>query len=118
MSDETTIAAAPVADKAPEGTTLAATATLAATVKALDEDVAKLKKQLKSVWAAVIVLIVVVIALAGFSVVPRMFGYRMMGGPAGFRSGQGFQPGQNGGQQGGQGGFQPGGQGAPAAPGQ
>lgn len=110
MSDETTPAASPEVP-------LAATAAVAASVRALEEDVAKLKKQVKSVWAAVIVAIVLVVAVAGFTMLPRLFGFRMMGGPGGFR-GQGFQPGQNGAQQfpgGGQGGQQ---QGAPTAPGQ
>lgn len=92
MSDESVQAPAPAQD-----TGIAATAVVAANVSALGEDIEKLKKQLRSVWAAVIVLIVLVVALAAFTLLPRLLGVRAFSG-AGFqgRPGGGFQPNQNG----------------------
>lgn len=109
MSDDNMQAPAPA-----ESTGTAATAVIAANVNALSEDVAKLKKQVKSVWVTVIVLIVLVVVLAAFTVAPRSLGIRMMGG-AGFQGRQGgFQPNQSTAPQ------TPGGNGgnAPQAPGQ
>jgi hypothetical protein len=106
MSDDNVQVPAPV-----ESTGIAATAVVAANVNALTEDVAKLRKQIKSVWVAVIVLIVLVVALAASTLAPRLLGVRGMGG-AGFQGRQGgFQPGQGTSPQG------PGGAGAPQAPG-
>lgn len=91
MSDSNVQAPVPA-----ENTGIAATAVIAANVNSLSEDVAKLKKQLKSVWVTVIVLIVLVVALAGFTLLPRFLGVRAFGG-AGFQGRQGgFQPNQNG----------------------
>ncbi len=61
-------------------------------------DVASLKKQVKALWAAVIVTLVLVIVVGAFSVLPRMFGFgRGNFGGANFTPGQFRQQGGTGG---------------------
>jgi hypothetical protein len=90
MSDETIKPAAPVeADKA-----AAAAAMLA--VQDLADEVAGVKKQVRGLWITVIVTIVLVIVLAGFTLLPRLLGVSAFGGGArrfNPQNGQGFQPG-------------------------
>jgi hypothetical protein len=89
MSDETIKPAAPVeADKA-----AAAAAMLA--VQDLADEVAGVKKQVRGLWITVIVTIVLVVVLAGFSLLPRLLGVSTFGGARRFnpQNGQGFQPG-------------------------
>jgi hypothetical protein len=87
MSDETT---SPVANAA-----------AALAVKNVTDEVDGLKRQVKALWATVIVVAVLVLVLVALTLLPR-FGISVFGG--GFRGGQRFNP------QSGQG-FQPGGQG-------
>lgn len=88
MSDERE-ATTPAATTAPA--VPAAQAAMALAVQELDDDVGRLKKQVKALWAMVVVIAVVVIAVAAFTLVPRLFGVRMGGfqGRAG-----GFNPNQ------------------------
>jgi uncharacterized membrane protein YjgN (DUF898 family) len=91
MSDEMettapTPATAPVAP--------AAQAAMALTVQELGDGVARLRKQIKALWAAVIVVAVVVVAVAAFTLAPRLLGVRtggFQGRPGGFNPNQSQQ---------------------------
>jgi hypothetical protein len=80
MSDEVQ----PVAPAPAEGGASLANAMFA--VKELRDEVGSLKTQLKSLWATVIVVAVLVVAMAVITLLPRFFGISVLGG--GFR-GQG-----------------------------
>jgi hypothetical protein len=78
-----------------EGGASVATAMFA--VKEMRDELGDLKKQLKSLWITVIVVGVVVLVLAVFTLLPRLFGVSVLGG-AGFRGGN-FNRGTTSGQQ-------------------
>ncbi len=80
MTDETT-----TAPPAQEGGS-ASLATAMFAVKELRDDVGTLKKQIKAIWATVIVVAVLVVVMAVLTLLPRLFGVSVLGG--GFR-GQG-----------------------------
>lgn len=103
MSDETatpvaTQPAAPAPAPAPSGDIAAL-----ATMKAVADDVVALKRDVKRLWVVTLTTIAVVVLIGAGSIVPRLLGGRMMGGPAGFRpgmqQGQQFQGGPGQGQQ-------------------
>lgn len=99
MSDETK--PAPPATDGASGSL--ATAMFA--VKELRDDLASVKKQLKGLWTTVIVVAVLVVVVAGMTLLPRLFGVSIFGGGqfrGNFNRGQ-FQQGAPG-VQGGQGG--------------
>ena len=87
MSDETNRpAATPETDK-----TALAAAMLA--VRELGDDVGRVKRQVRSLWITVIITVAVVVVLAVFTLLPRLFGVSVLGG-GGFRgqNGQRFSP--------------------------
>ena len=88
MSDENETVE-PAATSAPAVST--AQAAMALTVQELSGDVGRLRKQVKALWATVVVVAVVVVAVAAFTLLPRVFGVRV-GGFQG-RTG-GFNPNQ------------------------
>ncbi|MDO8963824.1 MAG: hypothetical protein Q7W30_04945 [Coriobacteriia bacterium] len=103
MSDDNVTTPAPEASVPTPAPVPAVEAAALALSKALSDDVAKLKKDVKRQWIVTIVLIVLVVLLGASSLVPRFLLGGRMGGGAGFR------PGMNGQQfQGGPGGAQPG----------
>jgi hypothetical protein len=79
-----------------ENPTPVANATVALAIQTLNDEVGAVKRQVKNLWIAVVVALVLVVILAGFTILPRFFGIGMMGG---FRRGQfqgrtgGFPPG-------------------------
>lgn len=62
------------------------------------DELAGLKKQVKALWAVVIVTLVLVIAVAAFSLVPRLFGVGRGNLPNGFQPGMQRNPGSGTGQ--------------------
>ncbi len=81
-----------------ENPTPVASATVALAIQTLKDELGGLKRQVKSLWIAVVIALVLVVILAGFTILPRFFGVRMMGGFQGRQGGfqgrtNGFQPG-------------------------
>jgi len=86
MSDEVQPAVtAPAEGGASQATTMFA-------VKELRDEVGTLKKQLKGLWATVIVVAVLVVVMAVMTLLPRLFGVSIIGG--GFRGQGTFNRGQ------------------------
>ena len=103
MTDETKVAP-PSTDGAP-----ASMVSTIYAVKELRDEVAGLKSQLKGLWVTVIVVAVLLAVTASLTLLPRLFGFSVLGGGA-FRGQGNFNRGQM--QQG-----APGNQGGQTAPG-
>ena len=78
MSDETST---------PAPSAVAANAQQALAIKDLSNDVSALKKQVKALWITVVIVAVIVVVLAGFTIVGRLSAARPDSVAAGFRTG-------------------------------
>jgi hypothetical protein len=88
MSDESIPTPAPVIDPVAEARKIMAGQTVGS------DEIAGLKKQIKALWAAVIVTFVLVVVIGVSSFLPRMFGV----GRPDFQGGGNFRPGMQQGQ--------------------
>ena len=80
-----------------------ANATVALAIQTLKDEIGGVRKQVRALWIAVVVALVLIVVLSGFAILPRFFGVRV---PGGFPGRQGGFQDRQGGFQDRQGGFQ------------